>query len=63
MTTNQETKTLCYLVAVKEFTYMFDTKVEAENFFKLKKRLGEKPILSCLVETVTTVLSNKIIGC
>lgn len=63
MTTNNETKTLCYLVLIKDLTYMFNTKIEAEKFFKTKKLMGEKPVLSSLVSTTTTTISNRIIGC
>lgn len=63
MTNNQTTKILCYLVAIKDFTYMFNTELEAKHFFKLKKLEGEKPILSAFIETTTVVLSNKILSC
>ena len=63
MTNNQTIKTICYLVAIKEHTYMFNTELEAKHFFKLKKLEGEKPILSALTETTTVVLSNKILSC
>lgn len=63
MDNNQTTKVICYLVQIKDDTYMFNTEVESRHFFRLKKLEGAKPILSALTETTTVILTKRVLAC
>ena len=63
MSDNQTIKVLCYLVALKNDTYMFSTEKEAKEFFDQKKLHNEKPILSALTEITTITLTKRILAC